>query len=264
MPPDQAEIADRWSGEALDLACNLEPWDRITLGWNTAVISAITVRSARRAAAEFGWFRSWCNTHAVRLVCSRLPQDRLVECAFLESQGFRFIELNYRPVLTRLAGFALDPEIAIVEATIADLQEVGSLSRNIQTGRFHADPQIDPAIGDRRFAGWLPNAFRNPSQTVLKMMQGGRICMLFVVETPAPGHRFWSLAFLTGPSGQGLGRRSLQTLIATQHAEGVTQISTSISSHNVVVHNLYASLGFRFPAPTITLHWCPDGPLTAL
>ena len=32
----------------------------------------------------------------VMLVSCRLAQDRLVECAFLESHGFRFIELNYR------------------------------------------------------------------------------------------------------------------------------------------------------------------------
>jgi hypothetical protein len=29
----------------------------------------------------------------------------------------------------------------------------------------------------------------------------------------------------------------------------------------VAVHNLYVLLGFRFPAPTIILHWCPFGPL---
>jgi hypothetical protein len=51
-------------------------------------------------------------------------------------------------------------------------------------------------------------------------------------------------------------------MLAFHRREGVQEVSTSISSHNVAVLNLYASMGFRFPAPTITLHWCPFGPVT--
>jgi RimJ/RimL family protein N-acetyltransferase len=89
-----------------------------------------------------------------------------------------------------------------------------------------------------------------------------RIIAFMVVEHPSPAERFWSLVGLApGLAGQGLGRRVWQTMLAFHHGEGVHEVSTSISSHNVAVHNLYVSLGFRFPAPAITLHWCPFGPV---
>ena len=251
-----------WSGPSLELAFCLEPWDRIALGWASAVISAIRIRDTSGAVSEFARFRSWCASHAVRLVSCRLSQDQLAECSFLESLGFRFIELNYRPVLTRLAGFTIDPGLLIQTAEVGDLAEIGSASGRIQTGRFHADPQIGPAIGDRRYAAWLPNAFRNPAQTVLKVLHAGQIVAVMVVEAPALERRFWSLGLLTGPPSNGIGTRVWSAVLAQHHAEGVVEVSTSISSHNVAVHNLYAKLGFRFPAPTIVLHWCPNGRLT--
>ena len=62
-------------------------------------------------------------------------------------------------------------------------------------------------------------------------------------------------------SGKGLGRRIWCAVLAMHHHEGVEEVATSISSHNSIVHNLYVSLGFRFPLPEIILHWCPAGPL---
>ena len=106
------------------------------------------------------------------------------------------------------------------------------------------------------------NAFRNPKQTVLTCRKEGRIIGFLVLEKPAPDKRFWSLIGLAPEmTGQGLGRRTWHSLLAFHAAEGVTEISTSISSHNLAVFNLYVSLGFRFPPPEITLHWCPAGPL---
>jgi RimJ/RimL family protein N-acetyltransferase len=83
-----------------------------------------------------------------------------------------------------------------------------------------------------------------------------------VVEEPTLTSRFWSLVGLApGLAGKGLGLRVWNAVLAFHHREGVHEVSTSISSHNVAVHNLYVRLGFRFPAPTITLHWCPFGSL---
>jgi hypothetical protein len=46
-------------------------------------------------------------------------------------------------------------------------------------------------------------------------------------------------------------------LLRHHQGEGAQTVSTSISSHNVPVFNLYVALGFRFPAPSVTLQWCP-------
>lgn len=83
-----------------------------------------------------------------------------------------------------------------------------------------------------------------------------------IVERPTGTSWFWSLVGVAPElSGKGLGRRIWQAVLAKHYHEGVEEVVTSTSSHNVVVHNLYVSLGFRFPPPEITLHWCPFGPL---
>ncbi len=248
---------------ALKLDYHLTPWDEPILGAPTAAIATIGVYIPQQATVDFIAFRAWCLQGGIQLVCCRLAQDRLDECGFLETQGFRFIELNYRPTVSGLARFQADPDIAILPATMADIDEiVGFAAQIYDAGRLHADPQVGVGLGNRRYAAWARNAFNNPRQSVLKCEMDGGTVGFFVVEAPDPASRFWSLIGLApGMSGRGLGRRVWQSMLAHHHEEGVAQVSTSISSHNVAVHNLYVALGFRFPSPEITLHWCPTGPL---
>jgi len=256
-------VEERSESTALSLTYHLTPWDEPIFEGNTAAIASIHVRAEKEAAPAFESFRNWCTRNHTKLVSCRLTQDQLTECGFLERQGFRFIELNYRPMLVGLSRFSDDTEITISQALPEDCREISGFAEQIfTTGRLHVDPQIGPEIGNRRYGMWVENAFRNPNQSVLKCLMEGRIIAFFVVEQPTPVSRFWSLIGLApGLGGHGLGRRVWQAMVAFHHSEGVEEVSTSISSHNVAVHNLYVSLGFRFPAPSITLHWCPFGAL---
>jgi len=102
------------------------------------------------------------------------------------------------------------------------------------------------------------NAFERPTQRVLKCLLDGAVVGFFVVEAPQAGHVFWSLTGLApGLQGRGLGKRVWQAMLRHHQGEGAHTVSTSISSHNVPVFNLYVALGFRFPAPSVTLQWCP-------
>jgi len=256
-------IEERTGTSALDMTYHLAPWDEPVFQGNTASIASIHVRREREAVPAFEAFRDWCFQRRTKLVSCRLPQDQLTECGFLEKQGFRFIELNYRPALAGLGGFSEDAEITICSALPEDAEEISGFAAQIfTTGRLHVDPLVGPEIGNRRYGAWAANAFHHPDQRVLKCLMGGRIVAFMVVEQPTPTSRFWSLLGLApGLAGKGLGRRVCKAVLAFHHREGADEVSTSISSHNVVVHNLYVGLGFRFPAPTITLHWCPFGSL---
>jgi GNAT superfamily N-acetyltransferase len=256
-------IEERTETSALDLTYHLAPWDKPIFEGNTAVISSIHVRTEGEAAPAFEAFRDWCFKNRIKLVICRLPQDRLLECGFLEKQGFRFIELNYRPVLAGLGGFSEDPEITVCAALPEDAKEISGFAAQVfKTGRLHVDPLVGAEIGNRRYGAWAENAFHHPDQRVLKCEMDRRIVAFLVVEQPSSASRFWSLVGLApGLAGKGLGRRVWKTALAFHHRESVDEVSTSISSHNVAVHNLYVELGFRFPAPTITLHWCPFGSL---
>ena len=132
-----------------------------------------------------------------KLVSCRLPQDQLTECGFLEKQGFRFIELNYRPVLAGLGGFSVDPEITVCSAFPEDAKEISGFAAQIfTTGRLHVDPLVGAEIGNRRYGVWAENAFHHPDQRVLKCQMGGRTVAFMVVEQPTPASRFWSLVGL--------------------------------------------------------------------
>jgi ribosomal protein S18 acetylase RimI-like enzyme len=254
---------ERLQSPALEMAYHLAPWDEPIFQGKTAAIASIQVLKETEAASAFEVFRDWCMRNRVKLVSCRLPQNQLRECGFLEREGFRFIELNYRPVLTGLGRFSDDEEITICTALPADAAEISGFAGQIfATGRLHVDPQVGPEIGNRRYGVWAANAFRHPDQHVLKCTLGGQTVAFMVVEQPAPSSRFWSLVGVApGLAGKGLGHRVLRTMLAFHHREGVEEVSTSISSHNVAAHNLYVALGFRFPAPSVTLHWCPLGPL---
>ena len=256
---------ERIESPALDLTYHLTPWDKPVLHGEGAAISSMRLREEAQAGQVFGAFRDWCARNAVSLVSCRLSQDRLRECGFLEAQGFRFIELNYRPSRRGLGDFSGIPTSPSAAPRKATKAEISAFAGQIfETGRLHMDPMVGPEIGNRRYALWAANAFRHSGQEVLKCLIGGRIAAFMVVERPTGVSRFWSLVGLApGLAGRGLGRRVWTTTLAFHHSEGVEEVSTSISSHNVAVHNLYASLGFRFPAPDITLHWCPFGPVRA-
>ena len=160
----------------------------------TAAISHIELKAEADAVDAFLPFRDWCAVHEVKLVSCRLPHHRLRESGFLEGQGFRFIELNYRPWVPDLGRFSADEEIEVCTAAPSDEEEICALAaRALWTGRLHADPMVGPEIGDRRYALWAANAFRHPGQQVLKCMLRGQIAAFMVVERPTDSSRFWSL-----------------------------------------------------------------------
>ena len=239
------------------------PWDEEIIGAPVAAISSIEVSGDGLAVASYDVFRDWCFTEGIVLVSCRLPQARLVETGFLESVGFRYIELNFRPHITDISrrdlgrpdGIRIEPALPSDEPAIAEIA-----AQIFDTGRLHLDPFIGAEIGNRRYRAWVVNAFRNPDQQVLKCLLEGRIVGFFVVEGPVSDQRFWSLIGLApGLGGQGLGRRVWQAMLRWHRDEGVSEVSTSMSSHNIAMMNLYVGLGFRFPAPSTTLHWCPAG-----
>ena len=244
--------------DALTLEHFLVPWDTEIVGHPVAEISRLEVSNAEIADQDYREFTCWRDKHEVVLCSCRLSAKRLKESMFLEKKGFRFIELNYMPALSGLQnldmpGDDLDVELACIE----DLEILAEMAGEIfQHGRFHQDPELGSAIGDKRYRIWMVNSFENPRQTVIKCTRRNEIIGFFVVEHPKRNHCFWSLAGLkAGLQGQGLGKRVWRSLMKWHQSEGIDTISTSITSHNIAVFNLYVSLGFRFPAPLMTFHW---------
>jgi ribosomal protein S18 acetylase RimI-like enzyme len=247
---------------ALRLDYHLVPWDAEIFRVPVAQITELQVADGTAAARDYEQFAAWCEQQRIALCACRVPADRIVDSMFLEERGFRFIELNYTPRFEGLQVLKLaEDSIRVEPAALHDRDALASMAAHVfKHGRFHQDPRIDPRLGDRRYRIWMENAFERPSQTVLKCVEGDQVVGFFVIEQRDPGHVFWSLIGLApGLGGRGLGKRVWKSVLRKHQADGVDVVSTSISSHNAPVFNLYVSLGFRFPTPTITLQWRPPG-----
>lgn len=247
---------------ALSMDYHLVPWDSDIFGRPVAQISEVRVSNVRQAARDFEPFNEWCIQQAIELCACRIPASAMVESMFLEDRGFRFVELNYLPALAQLQERpSAATEIRVEPASPSDRDALADMAAQVlRHGRLHQDPRIDPALGSKRYHTWMVNAFDHPRQRVLKCLLDDTIVGFFVVEYPQPAHCFWSLIGLApGLQGRGLGKRVWNAVLDHHRREGIQHVSTSISSHNVAVFNLYVALGFRFPAPSITLQWRPPG-----
>ena len=78
----------------------------------------------------------------------------------------------------------------------------------------------------------------------------------FVTEVLDDSTCYWHLnAVAPEMQGQGLGKRAWLTMLALAQQDGNARVRSSIVVRNTRVMNLYAGLGFRFEAPSMTLHW---------
>jgi RimJ/RimL family protein N-acetyltransferase len=247
--------------KVLTLAGSRVPWDEETFQQPIACLDRIEVRERASAARDYRAFLDWSAAMRIALCSVRIPQRRIVESMFLEEQGFRFLELTYAPYLDDLQNLRLlDSEIKIVPAAEDDRQGLAALAgRTFRVGRYHMDPRVDGAAADRRYGQWVSRAFANASQRVFKCLRGDEVIGFFVVQGHESDERFWSLIGLAPEFiGCGLGYRTWTAMLKYHQEEGVRKVTTSISSHNIAVMNLYVKLGFRFPEPQVTLHWCPE------
>jgi ribosomal protein S18 acetylase RimI-like enzyme len=237
------------------------PWDTELLGKRVADVhvdcpSGISEPLDLRGAIE------WLRDHNIELCSCRVPQSNIAALHGLQAIGFRYIELNYRPELSNLSDAVCvrDPALVVERAEAQDCEALASIAaQGFPFGRFHQDPRIGAAAGDKRYRQWVVNSFANPAQETRKIIAEDRLIGFFIVEHPSATEVFWNLtAIAPGLRGQSYGKRVWKTMLALEHETGATKVSTSISSHNTPVLNLYVRLGFSFPSPYVSLHWMPQ------
>jgi GNAT superfamily N-acetyltransferase len=250
--PEQIET------RALSLEYFLVPWDTAIFARPVAAIERVEIRDTQRAALDYRLFQTWVRENGIEFCSCRIPHDGWNESMFLQSVDFRFIELNYRPELKIQPVTNLPEEgISIEKAGQSDKDILAEMAFTIfRYGRIHQDPRLGAALGNRRYKHWLLNSFEQAERSILKCSRDGEIVAFFVVEYPSGRSCFWSLVGLApGLQGQGLGRKVWRAMLHWHRQQGVEVVSTSISSLNDAVVNLYVHLGFRFPKPGMTFHW---------
>jgi ribosomal protein S18 acetylase RimI-like enzyme len=255
---DFAHTSEALETPSLVMEYFLVPWDSEIFGRPVGQIDRLVVKDSVGANQDFGKFSDWCRAQGITLCSCRIPHDRLTESLFLQQHEFRFIELNYRPYLNGLQNRRFTSTgIEVLEACAADEDELAAMAATVfEHGRFHQDPQLGPALGNRRYERWMRNSFNHPRQTTYKCVREDQTVGFFVVEYPTDTACHWSLIGLApGLAGKGWGTRVWQAMLEFHQTQGLDRVETSISSHNTAVFNLYVKLGFRFPLPSATFHW---------
>lgn len=245
------------------------PWDTEVFGVPVAQIASLEVRRPVEAGPAFAAFEDWRRGAGVQFVACRLPHDRLRETMFLESRGFRFVEMVCSPWLAGLQAACLPPdEMELREATSEDLPALEAVAAGaFATGRYRLDGRLDPALSAARYRFWVRSSAANPRHATLVGLVEGRLAGFFIVERSAPERCYWHLTAVAPEfQRQGVGKRLWRAVLARHRREGVDRVDTTISLHNTPVLNLYSRLGFSFAPPQMTFHWlqgerlgAPDG-----
>lgn len=242
----------------LQLSWTEAPWDTVIFGDPVLQINHIEVRSPG-AKDDIGEFVRARDAVGSKLVSCRLSHERLRESMLLEDIGFRFIEMLYQPEFDNLQSSCTGDKqgLTITRATEADLPEViDAAGTAFGNERIHIDPRLSSRLGDLRYQNWVRSTLGHASQRLYALRDGQVLVAFFVTESLPDGTCYWHLnAVAPGAQGQGYGRRAWQAMLAQARDEGAVRVRTAIVARNHRVLNLYARLGFRFPAPLMTFHW---------
>lgn len=243
---------------ALRLAWSEASWDTAVFGYPVLQISDIEARDGA-SVLDLAPFVAVCSAGGVRLSSCRLSQDRLRESMLLEEVGFRFIEMGYQPEFDDLQSSALDgaQPLEVVRAEVGDLAAIVEIAgAAFGHERFHADPRLPSGLADLRYQNWVRSSFEHPAQRLYSVRDGGDLVAFFVTELLHDGTCYWHLnAVAPAHQGRGYGLRAWQSMMRHARTQGAHRIRTSIVARNYRVLNLYARLGFRFSAPSMTFHW---------
>jgi GNAT superfamily N-acetyltransferase len=239
------------------LKFGLVPWDSAACGFPVGQITSVP------PGEPAGWseYEAWRDREALRMVSCRIGSGRLREGQWLESKGFRFIEMVLQPVFDLAnATEACDPGLRVTIATLDDVPAIARIAETaFVTDRFTVDPRLPRGISGIRYRRWVEATPAHPTQRLHRVDADGSLAAFFITELHSDGTCQWHLTAVDPAlHGRGLGRRIWQTMLGCARIDGALRISTVISALNTPVINLYAGLGFRFQAPGTTYHWIRD------
>ena len=218
------------------------------------------VRNEYKALSELKEVMRQLKDDGIALACCRLPHDSIRESIIIECVGFKFIEMVIHPFidLFSIEEFSVDKSIKIEEAESSDLEELSLIAEvAFKDDRFTIDPRIPNRIAGERYRNWVLSCDDHPTQRAYKFSQKGKTLGFFIIEEDEQIKKaYWHLTAISPQyQGLGFGTRCWQAMLDFHRKRGMQEVSTTISTRNVAVLNLYSKLNFRFKAPQSTFHW---------
>jgi len=174
--------------------------------------------------------------------------DPLFPKKILQDYGFYYCDTLIEPFCT-VDRFVYFRHNNVIISRTADINVLSDMSGYaFYYGRFHRDFNIDKKQADLRYAEWLRKL--QHSGKVFTLLFNNDICGFFAyVENKIVLH-----AINEKYKGKGLAKYMWSVACKELFDKGYKELISSISSANIPVLNLYASLGFRFRNPLDVYH----------
>ncbi|MEJ6005815.1 GNAT family N-acetyltransferase [Paucibacter sp. AS339] len=243
---------------SLKMRWQRNPWDELVCGFPVLQINEFKV-TGEFANKEFELFEKIREKLKAGLVSCRLPHQNLAESMLLEDRGYRFIEMVYSPEieLSHIEKNKCFEPLQALKGSQSDLALLRKLAAGVfKNERFQMDFRLNPNISDARFGNWIASSFDHPSQNLTVYRDQDKVVGFSITEILSDGTCYWHLnAVASEIQAQGYGRRLWKTMLLNAKNAGATRVKSSIAARNYKVLNLYASEGFKFPAPEMTFHW---------
>lgn len=239
------------------------PWDSEIFGFRVGELApgnprAIAGREedlARETAA-------WAEREDVHLAACRVPAAPATLPALVETAGFRFVEIQLRATLPRLAASQLRAtRLTVRPAEPSDGPPLVRIAGSaFMFGRYHADPRFPRELADRRYRVWIERALtKSPTGWVAVVGPPGEPGGFLQVEIAAGGVADIRLAAVDPGAAPIAGPELFLGALHELARRGVSGVTARFSAVNTGVANIYAALGFRFHEPELVFHWHRPG-----
>ena len=208
--------------------------------------------TAQVSASELDVLAANARKEGVALMFCRVPADDPASDT-LRTAGFRKVERLVTLSRSIPAAAKMPDDVRI--ARIEDIDEAAAIGQaDFVYDRYHADPQVPPAIADKIKELWVRNGIADRSDAALVAVDGGEVVGFNLCMRRGDDAVIDLIGVASGRQGKGLGRKLVDGALA--HYAGranVMWVGTQDTNHASLA--LYRAAGFTPQYESDTWHW---------
>jgi dTDP-4-amino-4,6-dideoxy-D-galactose acyltransferase len=208
-----------------------------------------------------------CLETGIRYLTARVDTGDFSSIHALEESGFELVDgiqsflLSLNPIEASHPNDASNPNAASAPTGTRifeprDLPQVLAIARTAFVfDRFHADPQLSPAIADRVNESWTRNCCLGSAADITVLSEdGGRISSFVACRADREARRGSIILVATAEwaRGRGMARRASLAALHWFAGQGMESVEVGTQFRNIPAACLFQSLGFRLFQTALT------------
>lgn len=235
------------------------PWDTELYGIEFYELRA-EGPAAEVAQALPGWRDELRRRKLPALAFTRIRPEDVALAKVLGEIGFYPAETTLRISLPLKRFMPLHPGAAgrgqLREASAEDLPTLLDMVEGMfEMDRFHLDPHLPRQLSDRRYAQWLERGFRDQDRLFVYESPDKEPMGFYLIKGQPPGEVDLSLAGMSERYRRGgAGALMYDAVVGQCRDLGYRTASSTISTNNTDVVNLFMRLGFVIRSAQLTMH----------